>query len=379
MTAMETRNWLAAFWPAPVRIDARERIRAFVGAGIGILAAAVVCRWFAGNSPAWPWLVAPMGASAVLVFAVPASPLAQPWAVVGGNTVSALVGICCVLLIPDPAVAGAVAVGLAIAAMFQLRCLHPPGGATALLVVLTQTADFHFAAFPVLANSILLVAGGMLYNGLTGRPYPHRQVSQSTGVQPVGQRVSRADLDNALAHYNQILDIGQADLENLLLDAEMISYRRNLGELRCADVMSRDPVAVEFGTLLSDAWALMRGKRIKALPVVDRARRVVGIVTTADFMRHADIGVHEGIGERLRAMMRRAGVTHTDRPEVVGQIMTRQVRVASADRHLVELVPVFSEDGHHHIPIIDADKRLVGIITQSDLVGVLYRAARPVS
>jgi CBS domain-containing membrane protein len=376
---METRSWLAAFWPAPVRIDARERIRAFVGAGIGILAAAVVCRWFAGSSPAWPWLVAPMGASAVLVFAVPASPLAQPWAVVGGNTVSALVGICCVLLIPDPAVAGAVAVGLAIAAMFQLRCLHPPGGATALLVVLTHTADFHFAAFPVLVNSILLVAGGMLYNGMTGRPYPHRQVSQSTGVQPVGQRVSRADLDTALAHYNQILDISQADLENLLLDAEMIAYRRNLGELRCADVMSRDPVAVEFGTTLSDAWALMRGKRIKALPVVDRARRVVGIVTTADFMRHADMGVHEGIGERLRAMMRRAGVTHTDRPEVVGQIMTRQVRVASADRHLVELVPVFSEDGHHHIPIIDADKRLVGIITQSDLVGVLYRAARPVS
>ena len=376
---METRSWLAAFWPAPVRIDARERIRAFVGAGIGILAAAVVCRWFAGSSPAWPWLVAPMGASAVLVFAVPASPLAQPWAVVGGNTVSALVGICCVLLIPDPAIAGAVAVGLAIAAMFQLRCLHPPGGATALLVVLTHTADFHFAAFPVLVNSILLVAGGMLYNGMTGRPYPHRQVSQSTGVQPVGQRVSRADLDTALAHYNQILDIGQADLENLLLDAEMIAYRRNLGELRCADVMSRDPVAVEFGTTLSDAWALMRGKRIKALPVVDRARRVVGIVTTADFMRHADMGVHEGIGERLRAMMRRAGVTHTDRPEVVGQIMTRQVRVASADRHLVELVPVFSEDGHHHIPLIDADKRLVGIITQSDLVGVLYRAARPVS
>ena len=60
----------------------------------------------------------------------------------------------------------------------------------------------------------------------------------------------------------------------------------------------------------------------------------------------------------------------------VGQIMTRQVRVASAHRPLMELVPLFSEDGHHHIPIIDAESRLVGIITQSDLVRALYRAVR---
>ena len=86
---------------------------------------------------------------------------------------------------------------------------------------------------------------------------------------------------------------------------------------------------------------------------------------------------HEGMGERLRGLVRRLGVSHTDQPEVVGQIMTRQVRVASADRYLIELVPLFSEGGHHHIPIIDADKRLVGIITQSDLVGALYRTVQP--
>jgi CBS domain-containing membrane protein len=62
---------------------------------------------------------------------------------------------------------------------------------------------------------------------------------------------------------------------------------------------------------------------------------------------------------------------------VVGQIMTRQVRVASADRPVSELVPVFSEDGHHHIPVIDAEARLVGVITQTDLFRSLYRALRP--
>lgn len=96
---------------------------------IGVLFAAALSRLMAGTTSAVPWLVAPIGASAVLVFGVPASPLAQPWAVVGGNTLSAMVGIACANWIGDPAVAGAVAVSLAIALMFSLRCLHPPGGA----------------------------------------------------------------------------------------------------------------------------------------------------------------------------------------------------------------------------------------------------------
>ncbi len=375
------RAFFGALWPAPVLVDGKQRLRAVAGAFVGILVAGILSRWIGDASGLGPWLVAPMGASAVLVFAVPASPLAQPWAVLGGNTLSALVGSACVLLIPDPAVAGAVAVALAIAVMFQLRCLHPPGGASALLVVLTHTSHFQFSAFPVLLNSLLMVLSGIAYNSMTGRPYPHTQAAPAPapGGQQAGSRFSAADLDAALAHYNQVLDISRDDLEALLHDAESAAYWRNLGQLRCADVMSRQPIAVQFGTPLSEAWELMRTRKIKALPVTDRAQRIVGIVTMADFMRSVDLDQHEGIGHRLRALMRLSGATHTDRPEVVGQIMTRKVQVASADRFLIELAPLFSEKkGHHHIPIIDGEQRLVGIITQSDLVRALYRAVQPV-
>nr|WP_169801489.1 HPP family protein [Hydrogenophaga palleronii] len=365
-------RFLRAFWPAPVRVDARERWRSAAGASLGILFAALLSRWWAGAGALGPWLVAPLGASAVLVFAVPASPLAQPWSVVGGNTLSALVGAACAMLLPDPAWAAALAVGVAIALMFALRCLHPPGGATALLTAMSATS-FQFALFPMLANSVLLVLAGVLYNSLTGRPYPHTQ------LRPAGEpaRFSAADLDAALAHYNQVLDVSRDDLEALLHHAESAAYERNFGNLRCGDIMSRDPLAVSFGTPLHEAWALMRQRRIKALPVVDRAQRIVGIVTVADFMRHAELDRHDGIAQRLRNLVRRSGTLHSDKPEVVGQIMTREVRVASVNRHLIELVPLFSEGGHHHIPIIDADRRLAGIITQSDLVRALYRAARP--
>lgn len=352
-------------------------MRAFVGAAVGVLLAGVLSRWWAGAGAMAPWLVAPIGASAVLVFAVPASPLAQPWSVVGGNTVSALLGTACVLLIPEPAVAAAVAVGLAIALMFQLRCLHPPGGASALLVVLTQTSDFRFSAMPVLLNSVLLVLAGMLYNRATGRSYPHTPLPPTPGAIPASARFTPADLDAALAHYNQVLDVSREDLETLLHDAEAAAYQRNMGQLRCADVMTPKPVAVQFDTPLAQAWEQMRSRRIKALPVIDGGRRVVGIVTVADFMRNVDAEQPQGITSRLRALVRPGGGAPSDRPEIVGQIMTRQVRVASADRYLIELLPLFSEHGHHHIPIIDEAHQLVGILTQSDMVGALYRAVRP--
>ncbi len=369
-------RWLRGFRPQRMRVDARERLRACAGAAFGILVAALGSRALAPDGSA-AWLIAPMGASAVLVFAVPASPLAQPWSVLGGNTVSALIGTACALAVADPALAAPLAVGLAIAAMMALRCLHPPGGATALLAVLAHETAWRFAAFPVLADSALLVAAGLAYNNLTGRRYPHA-VAAPAAAPAAGAPASRftaADLDAALAHYNQVLDVSRDDLEALLHHAEAAAYRRSLGALRCRDVMARDVATVEYGTPLDEAWALLRARRVKALPVVDRAGRVAGIVTQADFLRHAGIDVRDGLVPRLRAFVRRTDRVHADKPEAVGQIMTRQVRVASADRPLIELVPLFSEQGHHHIPVIDAERRLVGILTQSDLVRALYRAA----
>ena len=108
--------------------------------------------------------------------------------------------------------------------------------------------------------------------------------------------------------------------------------------------------------------------------MVDRVQRIVGIVTLADFMRHAELDRPEQMGQRLRDFLRPTGLLATSKAEVVGQIMTRQVRVVSAQRPLTDLLPLFSDDGHHHIPVVDGEARLVGILTQSDLVRALHRA-----
>jgi len=371
----ETISAFARAWiPGPTSANAQERMRATMGAGVGLLFTALICHWV-GTSSSAPWLIAPMGASAVLVFALPASPLAQPWPVIGGNTIAALVGIACVNWLPDGVWLDAFATALAIGVMFSLRCLHPPGGAAALLIVLTHTTQFSFAFFPTMVNSLLLVLAGVVYNSLTGRRYPHVQIAPKPS--PADGRLNSADIDAVLARYNQVLDISRDDLESLIRQTEVESWHRRLGTVHCGDIMSRDLAYVEFGTPLQESWSLMHERRIKALPVVDRTRRVVGIITQADFFRHIDLQHHEGIGGRLRDFIRATRTVMSSKPEVVGQIMTRQVRVASEDRPLAELVPLFSEGGHHHIPIIDADKRLVGMITQSDFVRALYRAVGP--
>jgi CBS domain-containing membrane protein len=209
-----------------------------------------------GSSPALPWLVAPMGASAVLLFAVPASPLAQPWPVIGGNVVSALIGVTCAKFIGIPLAAASIAVGAAIAVMFALRCLHPPGGALALSAALGGPAitefGYAFALSPVGLNTVLLLLTAVAYNNLCGRRYPHLGHSSTPGaanVRPMGRvGLTAADLDAALKQYNQMLDISRDDLEEILLRTQMQAYHRRFGELTCNDIMLRDVATVEFGT-----------------------------------------------------------------------------------------------------------------------------------
>ncbi len=364
-------QWLRAFIPAPMVLDSRERVRALAGGFIGIFLAAAASHWLSGASAMSAWLVAPLGASAVLVFAAPASPLAQPWSVVGGNTVSCLIGLGCAAWIPSPLVAAAAAVGLAIAVMTALRCLHPPGGAMALSGVLVHAAGGHFSLATAMTNSVLLVAVGIVYNSLAGRRYPHVQLRTTTPEPRTGSQFNAQDLDAVLSRYNQVLDVSRDDLGALLAGAELEGHRRRMGDVRCGDVMTRGVIAVEFGSTLLEAWELMRTHRVKALPVTDRVRRVIGIVTMVDFMRGTEVDGRLGFAASLRKFFLPDGLTHSEKPAVVGQIMTHHTTVAHRDRHAVDLLHLFTATGHHHIPVVDDENRIVGIVTQSDFLRFL--------
>lgn len=192
-------------------------LRGAIGAGIAIVAAGAATMAMLGeNSAALPWLVAPLGASAVLVFAVPGSPLAQPWPVIGGDLLSAAIGIGTGILIGSPLISAGLAVGLAIAAMSLARCLHPPGGACALLCALGAAGPDAWGwgyLLPIAVNVFALSAFGWLYNNFTGHPWPHRLIAPGLIPSETMPAHTHEDLEAVLADWNEVLDVDIGELD----------------------------------------------------------------------------------------------------------------------------------------------------------------------
>jgi len=341
-------SWLHPYLPAPISAGRRERWLACLGAGLGLLLTELLSRWALGASH--PWFVAPMGATAVLLFAVPASPLAQPWSVVGGNTLAALIGVACALWLPSPLLAAAVAGSLAIAIMFPLRCLHPPSGAVALTAVIGGPAvrelGFGFALWPVALNSLLLVMLAVLFHRLSGRRYPHHPQDHARTASPSapGLGVTAADLDAALAAHKELLDISQDDLESILLDAEQRAYRRRFGEIRCSEAMSPATALPWPLPSVSEIQRLFAAQGMASLPVVDQRGRLRGEVQWARY--RAD--------DAAPALL---AAGHAARPD---QLVTAWV---------TEL----SNGQRSWVPVLGESDELLGLLTQADLIAALYR------
>lgn len=226
MTSPQTPKQWRVFVPRLAGGNLNDRLIACVGAGLGVFAAATAGLGVQNVLPALPFLIAPIGASAVLVFAVPASPLAQPWPVFGGNVVAACVGVTVLHLVPVTLAAIPIAVASAILVMSLLRCLHPPSGAVAITTILggqaIVDAGYLFPISVVAANSAALLAAGWLFHRFSGHSYPHRTPKPVS--LPVG--MLRADIDRAVAEAHEAFDIDLADLEALLLRAERIAEQR---------------------------------------------------------------------------------------------------------------------------------------------------------
>ncbi|WP_216331322.1 HPP family protein [Rhizobium sp. X9] len=371
------RSTLRRLIPDAAPVSHRERLRAATGAFVGILLTGLLGSLAFRFDPTLPAMIAPMGASAVLLFAVPSSPLAQPWSILCGNLVSAFVGVTVALLVPDVFLASALAIGLAIAAMMALRCLHPPSGAVALTAVLggpaVHSLGYGFLLWPVAGNSLILLALALAYNNATGRAYPHglklgkasHGTADPTPIQKIG--FSSTDLDEVLKEYDEILDIDRDDLETILRRTELRSWRRRALHLDCESIMSRDVVGVAPDDSLRHAHALMRNRHFKALPVTNDRAEIVGIVTQTDFLEKASWRngrPYIGFLQRLRLILTGASAPN----DTVKDIMTSPVRTVRPETAIEEAIIRFAEEGLHYLPVIDANGKMVGIISQSDVM-----------
>lgn len=222
-------------------VSHRERLISALGGFFGLLLVYLASHAF-GGAPA-PLLVFSIGASAVLVFAVPHGALSQPWPVLGGHLVSALAGVASARLVADPTLAAATALGLAIVAMHYLRCIHPPGGATALVAVLggapVTALGFGFVLVPVLLNVLTLLVAAVAFNAcFPWRRYPAFLARRPP--RPTIEAIAHEDFVYALRQMDSFIDVSEDDLLRIY---ELATGRHQEVAARAAAAVRRTPAA----------------------------------------------------------------------------------------------------------------------------------------
>ncbi|MCK9397041.1 MAG: HPP family protein [Methylobacter sp.] len=362
----------------PVNLSIKGKLLSVVSSFSAILIMALLTQKLSIMGVAYPMIVASMGASAVILFVMPHSPLAQPWPFFGGQLISAIIGVACALWIADTAIASACAVGGSVFAMLLLRCLHPPGAATAIAPVLSDdligSLGYGFVLMPVGLNVVVLLVIAIVINRWVLRhAYPTAPGTQNIIDKPVQKTgITDQDLTLALENMDMFMDVSQGDLRKLLTDAEAQSFKRFKGNITCADIMVRDVPAVEYGTEVEEAWNIMHKQKLKAMPVIDRAGRVIGIITWNDFFKFINLSPYESFQDKFRAFIRRTPDVSTDKPESIGHMMSSSVVVLSESTHIADLISLMSAQGYRQIPIINNENRLVGMVYQANLIAALY-------
>lgn len=220
-----------------------EKILSALGGFIAIFIIIVINQSFLDLPSSWV-LVASMGASAVLLFAMPHGALSQPWPLFGGNLSAAFIGVSCALFIDEPILAASSAVGLTILVMYYLKCIHPPGGATALTAVIggesIHQLGYQFLITPVLLNLLAIFAVAIMFNFIFHwRRYPaylNRHDALKLSAQDTAQMpsaISHDDFIQALKQIDSFVGVNEDAIKRIF---ELANYNAVHSHLTAQDI-----------------------------------------------------------------------------------------------------------------------------------------------
>lgn len=278
------KNLLRSFIPHSLNTHPAEWSRAAIGACLGIFVSAVFCRELYGIDITLH-LLGPVGASAVLLFAVSTGALAQPWAILGSYLIAALVALLSIRLLGNTVNAASLAVCSSILLMCVLRCLHPPAAAVAICIVTSKNELSPMGLQvlgPVMLNAVCLLAGALIYNNLTRVRYPKAQASELPAPEQAplnSDGFNAEDLDKALEEMGEFVDVSREDLEEILHKTEAHALRRNRSDIDAARILSRSTQSLSLEHSMADAMKMLAKNDSKYLPVLDGDKKVVGIIT----------------------------------------------------------------------------------------------------
>lgn len=230
-------RWLGHLLPS-TNTRPKEWARAALGVSLATLLSVWLCGKVFGLSLALH-LIGPLGASAVLLFAVSSGALAQPWSILGSYLCATLVSLLTVSTLGHSLESACLAVGVTLLVMCLLRCLHPPAAALTLTLILgepTGLAMGWLVLGPVMLSAVTLLLAAIGYNNLTRVRYPKIHIEPpatfiGTTAPADSANITAADLQLALAQMPEFIDITTEDLEQLIQASQMHARRRSIGEV----------------------------------------------------------------------------------------------------------------------------------------------------
>ena len=354
-------EWLNTLKPNFKVLPLKDRFLCGIGALLGLLISSFVSWYALGDFNAW--YIAPMGASSVLLSAVPASPLAQPWNMVVGNIIAGIIGVTCALFISNLTIAFSIAVALSIFLMMTTDSLHPPSGAVAITAVLGGTTvhelGYAFIFYPVLLNSILLLIVAVIFNRLLGKQYPQIAQLNTRSKDPTPTQkvtIQPQDIQDVLEHQTELLDISEYDLQKIILEAQEKANARIVSEYLCQDIMSKDVIYLHELDDIHKAIDKFKQVNLMSLPVVNVNDELVGTLALYDVVE----------------WFKRAADPRASWEHLVKQIMNPKVVTVKPSQTIQDLVPYFVEKSFNYIPVVEQQK-LVGIISRADMIAALQQ------
>ena len=353
------------------RVSMMEMLTSAISAGIALAIVAWVSKQSLSGTNL-PFILASMGATAVILFAAPNSPMGRPWPLLGGHFIAAFIGISCGKLSPNLLITVPLAIGLVIFAMHYFRCIHPPGGATTLLTLLggpeVSAIGYQFMLTPLAINLLILALLAAVLNKLRSEKTRYVQVKIPSGWQQRQQtntapRFKSQDLEAAIHSLDSYIDIDTKQLAQIYEMAEQQSYARKLGTVSCQEVMQQ-AISREYGDSLQEAWTQLSQHHQQAIVVIDRGHHIKGILTLSDFIKHAQAFDLETEQQRVAALIKPSTTLTSDKPEVVGQIMSASTHCVPHDMSAADAWPIFERYNIEHLPVIDQNNKLLGIINR---------------
>lgn len=204
-----------------------------------------------------------------------------------------------------------------------------------------------------------MIGTAVIYNKFTGKLYPHfpEQSKKMTTLEKKDFLFQGKEIAAVLSEYDEVIDISKEDLNLLITQVEHRAHHKKLAGIQCKDIMTKNVISAHENTTFDQIWNLLQQHHIKAIPIVDDAKKVLGIVTLTDFIKR--INMHLGAASTSDLI---------SAPHFAGQAMNTSLMTIHENKNLLDLTAIFCGHGHHHIPVVDQQNQLVGMITQSDFI-----------